>query len=87
MILRKVIIDGKEMFIPISKEEALQLYKDEELIFSSDDEKEAFYDEVEDLEDAVDPDEVIDAMKTVGEQMPPALRETGEGGCAACGGS
>lgn len=60
MILRKVIIDGKEMFIPISKEEALQLYKDEELIFSSDDEKKAFYDEVEDLEDAVDPDEVID---------------------------
>ena len=30
------------------------------------------------------PDEVIDAMKTVGEQLPPALRETGEGGCAAC---
>ena len=30
------------------------------------------------------PDEVIDAMKAVGEQLPPALRETGEGGCAAC---
>ncbi|MBE5787146.1 MAG: L-serine ammonia-lyase, iron-sulfur-dependent, subunit alpha [Clostridiales bacterium] len=30
------------------------------------------------------PDEVIDAMKTVGEQLPPSLRETGEGGCAGC---
>ena len=30
------------------------------------------------------PDEVIDAMKSVGEQLPPSLRETGEGGCAAC---
>ena len=32
----------------------------------------------------IPPDEVIDAMKAVGEQLPPALRETGEGGCAAC---
>lgn len=30
------------------------------------------------------PDEVIDAMKAVGDQLPPSLRETGEGGCAAC---
>ena len=30
------------------------------------------------------PDEIIDAMKAVGDQLPPALRETGEGGCAAC---
>jgi len=29
-------------------------------------------------------DEVILAMKDVGDAMPPALRETGEGGCAAC---
>ena len=32
----------------------------------------------------VDPDEVILAMKEVGDAMPPSLRETGEGGCAAC---
>ncbi|MDD6682920.1 MAG: L-serine ammonia-lyase, iron-sulfur-dependent, subunit alpha [Clostridiales bacterium] len=32
----------------------------------------------------LNPDEVIDAMKAVGEQLPPALRETGEGGCAGC---
>lgn len=30
------------------------------------------------------PDEVIDAMKAVGDLLPAALRETGEGGCAAC---
>ena len=30
------------------------------------------------------PDEVIDAMKAVGEMLPSSLRETGEGGCAAC---
>lgn len=29
-------------------------------------------------------DEVIDAMRKVGDAMPAALRETGEGGCAAC---
>ncbi|MDR0898087.1 MAG: L-serine ammonia-lyase, iron-sulfur-dependent, subunit alpha [Oscillospiraceae bacterium] len=29
-------------------------------------------------------DEVIDAMKAVGDAMPVSLRETGEGGCAAC---
>ena len=28
--------------------------------------------------------EVIDAMKAVGDALPPSLRETGEGGCAAC---
>ena len=29
-------------------------------------------------------DEIILAMKDVGDSLPPALRETGEGGCAAC---
>ena len=29
-------------------------------------------------------DEVIDAMKAVGDELPASLRETGEGGCAAC---
>ncbi len=32
----------------------------------------------------IEPDEVILAMKEVGDAMPPSLRETGEGGCAAC---
>jgi len=30
------------------------------------------------------PDEIIDQMKAVGDTLPCALRETGEGGCAAC---
>ena len=34
----------------------------------------------------LDPDEVIQAMKEVGDSLPLALRETGEGGCAACPG-
>ena len=29
-------------------------------------------------------DEVIDAMRRVGRQLPASLRETGEGRCAAC---
>lgn len=32
----------------------------------------------------IDPDEVILAMKEVGDALPPSLRETGDGGCAAC---
>ena len=31
-------------------------------------------------------DQIILAMKDVGDAMPPSLRETGEGGCAACAG-
>lgn len=33
----------------------------------------------------IDADRMIDAMKAVGDALPPSLRETGEGGCAACG--
>lgn len=32
----------------------------------------------------IDPDEVLMAMKDVGDALPASLRETGEGGCAAC---
>jgi len=32
----------------------------------------------------IDPDEVLVAMKDVGDALPPSLRETGEGGCASC---
>ena len=32
----------------------------------------------------IEPDEVILAMKEVGDALPASLRETGEGGCAAC---
>lgn len=36
------------------------------------------------VESPLPADEVIDAMRQVGDAMPTALRETGEGGCAAC---
>lgn len=32
----------------------------------------------------LDPDDIIDAMKSVGDSLPASLRETGEGGCASC---
>lgn len=32
----------------------------------------------------IDPDEVVSVMKEVGDTLPSALRETGEGGCASC---
>ena len=32
----------------------------------------------------IDPDEIMQAMKEVGDALPSSLRETGEGGCAAC---
>ena len=35
------------------------------------------------IESRVEPDDVIDAMRSVGRSMPEALRETGEGGLAA----
>ncbi len=36
------------------------------------------------IESPLPADEVIDAMGRVGRQLPASLRETGEGGCAAC---
>lgn len=36
------------------------------------------------LQSPLPADEVIDAMKAVGDMLPASLRETGEGGCAAC---
>ena len=35
------------------------------------------------IESRISPDQVIDAMRQVGEQMHPSLKETGEGGLAA----
>lgn len=32
----------------------------------------------------IEPDEVLSAMKDVGDALPSSLRETGEGGCASC---
>ena len=37
------------------------------------------------LRSPIGADAMIDAMKAVGDALPASLRETGEGGCAACG--
>lgn len=55
MILRKKVKHGKTIYVPITKEEALEIYKQEELLFTDEQEKEDFYDEVdEDYDDEFD---------------------------------
>ena len=59
MVLKKVIIDGKVVYEPISFEEALAYPNKDELVFSSDDEKEEFEEKLEELEDIDDDDEPV----------------------------
>ncbi len=47
MILRKVIIDGKDKYEPINYKEALEYPNKDELVFTSDDEKEDFEESLE----------------------------------------
>ena len=54
MILIKKIVDGKEIFEAISKEDAMKLEDKKDLLFTSEDEEESFYDEIEDLEDELE---------------------------------
>ena len=46
MILKKTIIDGKEIYEPINYEEALEYQNKDELVFTSDDEKEEFEEKI-----------------------------------------
>lgn len=54
MILRKVIVDGKEVYEPLEKEEAKKLDDYSDLVFTDEDEKDDFFDEIEDEEDEED---------------------------------
>lgn len=54
MILKKTIIDGKEIYEPINYEEALEYQKKDELVFTSDDEKEEFEEKIEEQEAKVE---------------------------------
>lgn len=54
MILKKTIIDGKEIYEPINYEEALEYQNKDELVFTSDDEKEEFEEKIEEQEAKVD---------------------------------
>lgn len=60
MILKKIIIDGKVVYEPISYEEALAYPNKEELIFTSDDEKEEFEEKLEELEELAEKIEELD---------------------------
>ena len=59
MILKKTIIDGKVVYEPISYEEALTYPNKEDLIFTSDDEKEEFEEKLEELDET---DDTIDEL-------------------------
>lgn len=51
MILKKTIINGKDVYEPISYEDALVYNNKDELLFTSDDEKDEFEDKVELIDD------------------------------------
>ena len=52
MILKKVIIDGKNVYTEVNEEEARKLYKEGiKLIFDDEDEKEDFYDRMDELDE------------------------------------
>lgn len=51
MILRKTIVDGKEVYIPISKDEALKLENKKELVFTDEDEQDEFEELLDEMED------------------------------------
>ena len=58
MILKKVIINGKEVFEPISFEDALKYNDHNNLIFTDEDEEEDFYDKLSELEELKE--EIVD---------------------------
>ncbi|MBR0461776.1 MAG: hypothetical protein IJJ00_03565 [Erysipelotrichaceae bacterium] len=51
MILRKTVIDGREVYEPISQKEALELDDKSGLIFTDEDEEDEFEEILEDMED------------------------------------
>ena len=52
MILKKVIIDGKNVYTEVNEEEARKLYKEGiKLIFDDEDEKDDFYDRMDELDE------------------------------------
>lgn len=51
MILKKMIVDGKEVYIPISKEKALESDNKKDLIFTDEDEQDEFEELLDELED------------------------------------
>ena len=52
MILKKVIENNKEIYVPISFEEAVKIYDKTQLVFSSEDEEDVIYEFLYELEEA-----------------------------------
>lgn len=69
MILRKKIVDGKEIFTEISKEEAKKLYNKETLIFTTEDEEDDFIDEMEGYDEDELDEEDVKTEKTLYENL------------------
>lgn len=59
MIMKKIVVDGKEVYVPINREEAKEeMKKGNQLIFTDEDEKDELEDEIEDeLDDEENEDE------------------------------
>lgn len=81
MILKKVIINGEEVFVPVSIEEAKELYYKVDLIFTDEDEEDDFLDMLEDEEDD-DYDESEDVFEdgdpSIGENIEKFFYNLGE---------
>lgn len=58
MILKKIIIDGKEVFTPISFDEALNYDDKDNLVFTDEDEKDDFFDTLDDIEEESDEEHI-----------------------------
>ena len=57
MILKKVIENNKEIYVPISFEEAVKIYDKTQLVFSSEDEEDEFEEYLDELEEAEEEEE------------------------------
>ena len=62
MILKKIIINDKEVYEPISKEDALKLDDKSILTFTSEDEEDEFEELLEEMEDSEDDEEPFDKV-------------------------
>ena len=57
MILKKVIENDKEIYVPISFEEAVKIHDKTQLVFSSEDEEDEFEEYLDELEEAEEEEE------------------------------
>ena len=60
MILKKVIENDKEIYVPISFEEAVKIHDKTQLVFSSEDEEDEFEEYLDELEEAEEEEEEDD---------------------------